>query len=1381
MKKHSLFLLLFLFTVLQLQAQISITTMGSSYTENFNSLGNNAITTLPSGWKFGTGSAPTYNNVGNYTSTSETGGTTGPAVISQTSNGGTYNFGSGTNGTSTDRAIGFIASAGYSGQRHIMVQVVNNSCSTISQLDLTFDYEKYRNGILSYEWNLFGSTNGTTWTALTIGDRVYAADGENITVWNPPLAAAKSVSITGLNLTGATSYYLRWTYRDPSLTYQNAMALGIDNFSINATGAVCVTPAIPSVQATALTSSNVTSTSMALNWARGNGTRCLVIARQINPVATNPALGTSYTDNSIFGSGSAIGAGFVVYVGYGTNVTVTGLNPNTTYHFKVYEFNGNCTCTAYITGGSAPIANAITCVAAPTVQSNSLSFSGITTSQMQLNWVRGNGSNCIVVAKAGSPVSTPPAFGTVYTANALFGSGSTTGAAEFVIYSGTSNTVLLTGLAFNTNYYFAIYEYNGTGACTHYASVAPLTGNSSTDCTEPTIQVAIPSYLANSSAITLNFTIGNGSNRIVVASNTPITALEIPIDGSNYSASANFGSGSALGGGFVVYDGAGASAVISGLSPSSTYYFAAFEFCDINDNYLTSSYPVLTANTTPGCGSPTIAASGINFTSILDISMTINWTNGDGTNRLVVLSTLPIIASDVPLNATVYTANSLYGLGTMLGTSFVVYAGTGASVNVTGLSANTNYYAAVFEFNNCPPNNYLTSIYPSDFETTNCAGTSFAYQGFETAGMTWPGTFTTSTATGSSDVPPNQRILVGSRSFQNAGFVGTITLNSIPTTGYLNKKITARISSTGTFAGQGMDVADNIKFFVALNGAAFAGIPDVRINGGGNAVWTYGANLSAITVVGTALNVSAPQGGLSLNNYSTVVIYIPDNATQVALKVVATSDSPNEVWNVDEINLTGCPGITTVTPTQLTFTNLPTGCFIPNQNLTMSVSATDGNGEIDNTYTGTINLTVTNGPGNLTGTISAVAVAGVATFNSFALDLAGTYNITASDGSISGLSSSIIVSSACVSVCSKIKSLFIDACISASEGREEFFTFLNGSVDLPISQLKIKFPNGATYCNVGCATQTWTTNAAKVTALNITAGCPGLFVEANPIPANSQVIVFTGANPSYSYNFSAECGTGPIYAVFANNSSPTGRFANYNSICTNRTIEATFGTCTDQATYQRCLLSPTDGAFVDFIDGVAFYNNDGCTPLSALPIELAHFSAKLTGSIVNINWHTLTETNNAYFSILRSNDGVNFAELKQVNGAGNSSSLLKYQVVDETPLSGINYYQLKQTDYDGKTSFSKIEAVAISTKKIAFQQITQDVESGMLTTTLQSSENQKMRIELLDISGRIVFTNEIYASDEAVTFGLNTNGFAKGIYLMRVSNSAEFIVKKLKF
>ncbi len=1380
MKKHTLLILL-LFLITRAGAQISINSVGTAYTENFNSLGNNAITSLPSGWKFGTGVTPTYANVGNYTSTSETGGTTGAGALSQTSNGGTYNYGNGTNGTSTDRSVGFIASAGYTGQRHIMLQVINNSCNTISQLDVSFNYEKYRNGILSYEWDFFGSTNGTTWTALTTGDITYAANGENITVHNPPISNATSVSITGLNITGAASYYLRWTYRDNSLTYQNAMALGLDDFSITASGSACVAPAIPTVQASGLTISNVNSTSMTLNWTRGNGSRCLVIARQGSAVATNPSLGVSYADNSIFGLGGAIGAGYAVYVGYGNSVTITGLNPSTTYHYKVYEFNSNCTCAAYITGGSAPVNNATTCVAAPTVQSNTLSFSAITTNQMQLNWNRGNGANCIVVAKAGSPVTTAPTFGTSYTANASFGVGSITAAGEYVVYSGAGNTVTLSSLAFNTNYYFAIYEYNGTGSCTHYNTIAPLTNNMSTICTEPSSQVAFASYTATSSTVTLNLTAGNGSHRIIVGSTIPISALEIPIDGSTYTASSNFGSGAALGAGFVVYNASGVSTTVTGLSPSTTYYFAAFDYCSSSNDYRTSTYPTLTAVTTPGCGSPSVAATGVSFSAISDVSMTINWINGDATNRLVVVSTIPINASDIPSNSSIYTANTLFGSGSVIGSSYVVYAGTGSAVTVSGLSGNTNYYVAVFEFNNCPPTNYLTSSYPTDFETTSCTSSGIAFQGFETSGMTWAGTFTSSTSTGGSDTPANQRILTGSRSSQSAGIVSTLTFNSVVTSAFVNKKISIRVSSTGVTAGQGMDAADNIKFFVALNGAAFGGIADVKLSGGANAIWPYSATLTASTIAGTAISIAAPQGGLSTNNYSTIVINIPDGADQVALKIVATSDSPNEFWNIDDVSLRGCPGSTAVVPTQLSFTNMPKGCFIANQNLSMAVSATNGNNEIDDTYTGAVTLSVTIGPGNLVGTITANAVAGVATFNAFGLDLDGTYNLTASDGTISGLSSEIIVSTACATVCAKIKSMFVDACVSSSEGREEFFTFITGSDPLPLSQLKVKFPNGSTYCNTGCATQIWKTNAARVAQYNTTAGCPGLLVEADPIPANAQVIVFTGSNPSYSFNFSAECGTGPIYAIFANNSSPTGRFANYSASCTARTLEATFGTCTDQASYERCLLSPSDGAFVDYDFGTTLYKNEGCTPITALPISLTAFTAKYTGADVLVNWTTAAEINNDYFTLLRSFDGVTFEELKKVKGAGNSTVLQHYTFVDESAINGFNYYQLKQTDYDGSTSLSDIVAVKVSGKSIAFQQITQQIAEESVQIKLQSGGPARVLLQVFDVSGREILVQELNPANEQVQFTISTQNMAKGIYLLKASNGLDSVVRKMKF
>jgi len=104
----------------------------------------------------------------------------------------------------------------------------------------------------------------------------------------------------------------------------------------------------------------------------------------------------------------------------------------------------------------------------PTTQASAISFSNNTTNNsVTVSWTRGNGSaGVILVARATSVTGVDPTNGSTYTANAAFGTvGTTTGANNFVVYSGTGTNVDVTGLTAGTGYTFTLYEYNTTGTC----------------------------------------------------------------------------------------------------------------------------------------------------------------------------------------------------------------------------------------------------------------------------------------------------------------------------------------------------------------------------------------------------------------------------------------------------------------------------------------------------------------------------------------------------------------------------------------------------------------------------------------------------------------------------------------------------------------------------------------------------------------------------------------------------------------------------------------------------------------------------------------------------------------------------------------------------
>jgi len=115
-----------------------------------------------------------------------------------------------------------------------------------------------------------------------------------------------------------------------------------------------------------------------------------------------------------------------------------------------------------------------------------------------------------------------------------------------------------------------------------------------------------------------------------------------------------------------------------------------------------------------------------------------------------------------------------------------------------------------------------------------------------------------------------------------------------------------------------------------------------------------------------------------------------------------------------------------------------------------------------------------------------------------------------------------------------------------------------------------------------------------------------------------------------------------------------------------------------------------------------------------LPIELLDFTVTLDRGIVDINWSTASEANNDYFTIQRSQDAYTWENLKEIKGAGNSTSTLNYNIKDPKPYLGTSYYRLAQTDYDGTTEIFQPVSVTIDEAYIIrrYNQLGQDVDDN---------------------------------------------------------------------
>ena len=104
---------------------------------------------------------------------------------------------------------------------------------------------------------------------------------------------------------------------------------------------------------------------------------------------------------------------------------------------------------------------------------------------------------------------------------------------------------------------------------------------------------------------------------------------------------------------------------------------------------------------------------------------------------------------------------------------------------------------------------------------------------------------------------------------------------------------------------------------------------------------------------------------------------------------------------------------------------------------------------------------------------------------------------------------------------------------------------------------------------------------------------------------------------------------------------------------------------------------------------------------SVLPIELISFEGKALKNTVELNWTTASEVNNDYVAIERSDDAINFMEIGRIPGQGDTEEERSYTYVDKAPLQGINYYRLRQVDFNGDVNRHAIIAVEVELEQVA--------------------------------------------------------------------------------
>lgn len=168
--------------------------------------------------------------------------------------------------------------------------------------------------------------------------------------------------------------------------------------------------------------------------------------------------------------------------------------------------------------------------------------------------------------------------------------------------------------------------------------------------------------------------------------------------------------------------------------------------------------------------------------------------------------------------------------------------------------------------------------------------------------------------------------------------------------------------------------------------------------------------------------------------------------------------------------------------------------------------------------------------------------------------------------------------------------------------------------------------------------------------------------------------------------------------------------------------------------------------------------------MSPLPVELVDFQAMLNNSrTVDLTWTTLSEINNDYFIVQRSEDGFSWQNLTMVDGNGTTSTQHDYASVDEYPSNGITYYRLQQVDFDGAISYSVIRSVSLSQQENVLVLPNPFDDQCVLylgeKTTIKS-------IEIINALGQLVQQVSVETADQKNVV-LDFSNMASGMYYLK--------------
>ncbi|MCO5247397.1 MAG: T9SS type A sorting domain-containing protein [Chitinophagales bacterium] len=180
---------------------------------------------------------------------------------------------------------------------------------------------------------------------------------------------------------------------------------------------------------------------------------------------------------------------------------------------------------------------------------------------------------------------------------------------------------------------------------------------------------------------------------------------------------------------------------------------------------------------------------------------------------------------------------------------------------------------------------------------------------------------------------------------------------------------------------------------------------------------------------------------------------------------------------------------------------------------------------------------------------------------------------------------------------------------------------------------------------------------------------------------------------------------------------------------------------------------------------------------AALPIELIYFTATSEDCKVLTQWATASELNNDYFEVQRSYNAKGWETIATMSGNGTTNLRHDYTYVDQEVQSGLVYYRLKQTDFDGTVATHKIVSVNVIGCDETSIRLYPNPTSSLLRVEIKGKDLLKTQFNVISTDGRLMMSIDKVETSNTI----DVSRFAAGTYYLQITDRSNGQIQSLPF